>query len=637
MGDNLKEAKYTHKQYYIIFAAIFLGFGVIVALLTSLINYNIKYMDIENQLETRGKSEYDFRSQYLSGYIKDVELVISSIASNPLMEKYISTEDETDRENLSNLFYSLTYSNKDLMQLRFLDASGMEKVRIDRDKASPTLKVVPLSEMQDKSDRYYFKDTMQILDGTFWHSKVDLNIEHGQIEKPIKPTFRVAAPLILANRVQGILIANVLMDNLLNVITSSDNFNIYLVDGDGEVIINPDDSKSWSRYLPDRPGIRNIFPGNAESILSNSSIMENGFYLFSMAKYFRNGEGIRMIMIPKEEVLGKLKKNNTLTALLIAAIVLFVSVPLSWMASYFPSRLQSSLLRAFKDIRRYNDIIDRNIMTSKADREGVITEVSSKFLEITGYTREEVIGKNHNILKHPDTKEETYRELWKTILSGLVWSAEVRDLDKQGREFWILQSITPEFDDNGVITGFTSIAQDITDKKKIEQMSVTDKLTGLFNRHRLDEILENEMNRFSRYRADFSAILLDVDHFKKVNDTYGHQTGDEVLAKIAEIMRDNTRVTDFAGRWGGEEFLIIAVQSDLSSACALAEKIREKIASAVFGKAGSVTASFGVAQYKAGETAAHFINRADDALYVSKDGGRNKVSCANGPCENKDA
>ncbi len=115
---------------------------------------------------------------------------------------------------------------------------------------------------------------------------------------------------------------------------------------------------------------------------------------------------------------------------------------------------------------------------------------------------------------------------------------------------------------------------------------------------------------------------------KKVNDTYGHQVGDDVLIKIAEILQKSIRGTDYAGRWGGEEFLVVAVQINLDDACSLANKIRENIASTDFEVVGRVTISAGVTNYLYGETVAHFVKRADDALYAAKEGGRNKVVCA---------
>ncbi|PLX68804.1 MAG: hypothetical protein C0603_06545 [Denitrovibrio sp.] len=171
----------TKKRYYLLFAIYFLAFGIIVALLTSFINYQVRYTDIEKQLQTRAVAESHSKRQYIKDYVSQIEMLLLSIANNDLSKKYIETGNEDDRENLNSLFYSLTYSNKDLMQLRFIDTQGFEKVRIDRDKKSPALMIIPADKMQNKANRYYFKEASQIINNAFWHSNIDLNVEHGQI------------------------------------------------------------------------------------------------------------------------------------------------------------------------------------------------------------------------------------------------------------------------------------------------------------------------------------------------------------------------------------------------------------------------------------------------------------------------
>lgn len=621
----LKLNNFSKNKYYLQFAGYFLIFGIIVAIFTSFINYKLKYSDIAKELNTKANAEADFKKNYLDNYIKQIELMLSSIVRNEITKEYIDSKSDSDLENLYNLFYSLIYSNSDLMQLRLIDQDGIEAVRIDREKQSPDLKIILNENLQDKSSRYYFKEASQIRGGDFWHSRIDLNVEHGKIEVPLRPTFRVATPLILNNQFQGILIANVLMDNLLDVLTNSINFNVYLIDKDGEIIISPDHEESWSRYLENRPTIFEYFPQLADHLQINEDYRDSKLFMFSYASLFRNNEELKILFTPKTEVIGEMEKNNTSTAAIIALIVLIVSIPLSWVASIIPSRLQAALLTTYDEISKYTKIIDRNIPTSRTDTEGVITDVSSRFLDITGYAKEEIIGKTHNLLRHPETDDKHYEELWLTISQGLVWSGEMKELRKDGSSFWIKQTITPEFDNKGEIIAYTSIAQDITEKKMVEEMSITDSLTQIYNRHKLDDAIKHEVNRFNRYRTNFCAILIDIDHFKMVNDNYGHQAGDDVLVKLASMMKENTRETDVCGRWGGEEFLIIAVEAELANAHAMAEKLRKNVEDEEFPPVKNITISIGVAQYQYGETIAHFINRADDALYQAKDAGRNKV------------
>lgn len=161
--------------------------------------------------------------------------------------------------------------------------------------------------------------------------------------------------------------------------------------------------------------------------------------------------------------------------------------------------------------------------------------------------------------------------------------------------------------------------------KELERLSVTDKLTGLFNRLKLDETLEHEIHRSLRFGQPFSIILLDVDHFKHVNDSHGHQVGDRVLIEIAGILQANTRKTDIVGRWGGEEFLVICPHTDPDGALTLAETLRLALQSHPFPAVQHQTASFGVTTYREGDLANDMVGRADAALYLAKEQGRNQV------------
>jgi len=157
------------------------------------------------------------------------------------------------------------------------------------------------------------------------------------------------------------------------------------------------------------------------------------------------------------------------------------------------------------------------------------------------------------------------------------------------------------------------------------RLSQEDSLTGLYNRRWLTELLGNEIQRAVRYKSAFSVILMDIDDFKAVNDQFGHQAGDEVLTKIAELIRLTVRATDMAGRWGGEEFVIILPETDISGSFSLADKIRIQIASADLGEIGYRTASFGVTAFADGDHINSIIARADAGLYVAKEGGKNQV------------
>ena len=158
-------------------------------------------------------------------------------------------------------------------------------------------------------------------------------------------------------------------------------------------------------------------------------------------------------------------------------------------------------------------------------------------------------------------------------------------------------------------------------------LSITDKLTGLFNRLKLDEALNDEFNRSNRFKRSFGIIIIDIDYFKRVNDTYGHLVGDQVLIQFAKILKENIRKVDILGRWGGEEFMIICPETDFQGTIKLAESLREIISKYEFPTIGNMSASFGASIYDGDENMDKVIARADNALYKAKTNGRNRVEC----------
>ena len=156
----------------------------------------------------------------------------------------------------------------------------------------------------------------------------------------------------------------------------------------------------------------------------------------------------------------------------------------------------------------------------------------------------------------------------------------------------------------------------------------TDALIPIANRRELDKTIAHEIKRAARYNQPLSVIMYDLDQFKQVNDKYGHDAGDYVLKETAQVAQGHLRLTDLLGRWGGEEFLIVAPQTDSIQARGLAERLRQAIADSSLEHVGRLTASFGVAEYRPQESAEAWLKRADKALYAAKQAGRNKVASA---------
>jgi len=205
-----------------------------------------------------------------------------------------------------------------------------------------------------------------------------------------------------------------------------------------------------------------------------------------------------------------------------------------------------------------------------------------------------------------------------TLRGALTAYDQERELERQNEQ---LRRLNEELE-----LKVAERTQQLAEKnRELECLSVTDRLTGLYNRLKLDEELDQELSRANRYGTPFSVVLLDIDRFKRVNDNHGHLMGDRVLVELADILRRTVRDTDRAGRWGGEEFLIICPETRLDGATLLAEKQRVAIADHRFPVIDCCGASFGVSAYHEGDSIESLLARADAALYRAKEGGRNRV------------
>ncbi|RAJ95274.1 GGDEF domain-containing protein [Aliidiomarina maris] len=219
----------------------------------------------------------------------------------------------------------------------------------------------------------------------------------------------------------------------------------------------------------------------------------------------------------------------------------------------------------------------------------------------------------------------------------------VRPLTSQAP--WMFQNLTltPLIGTDGEVSHVCILVYDVTDivtsrmsleraNHRLEELSQTDRLTDLFNRGHWEECLASEFSRLQRYTGHASLIMLDIDYFKKINDTHGHHVGDLVLQWMADILRLSLRETDLPGRYGGEEFAILLPHTELDDARQLAERLRESIAKAPFQHEDIdffITVSLGVASFSSQfKTHTQWLEAADQALYASKHGGRNRVSTA---------
>ncbi|HKL77729.1 MAG TPA: diguanylate cyclase [Gammaproteobacteria bacterium] len=264
------------------------------------------------------------------------------------------------------------------------------------------------------------------------------------------------------------------------------------------------------------------------------------------------------------------------------------------------------------------------------DADGTIQRVNDAFTTITGYAADEVVGKTPRVLSSGHHGPAFYEELWRCLATEGHWEGEIWNRRKDGEVFPEWEAITAVRDEWGKVAHYVAVFHEISEQKRLEgeleRLATHDHLTGIHNRAKLYELLETARAEHERYGTPFAVVMFDIDHFKAVNDQFGHGVGDAILRELCQRVEAILRETDDFGRWGGEEFLLLAKQTDRAGAMELAERVRRSVAETPFTEAGQVTVSLGVAEIAPDEALESLEERADAALYQAKEEGRNRYA-----------
>lgn len=259
------------------------------------------------------------------------------------------------------------------------------------------------------------------------------------------------------------------------------------------------------------------------------------------------------------------------------------------------------------------------------DTDGIMLRANQKLIETLGYDRKELEGLSLlTYVVDEDLPESlaVFEKVKNNVALKTSFTNRYRCKDGSIKSIeWLSEEKYGKY----IYHSARDVSQKVLETERLETLAVKDQLTGLYNRHYLESIIENAIDKSDQNHVPLSMILMDIDHFKKVNDTWGHSTGDDVLRQIAGIAAKKLRDTDILIRFGGEEFLIVTPQTSNEGARVAAEKIRSAIEEFHHPVAGTKTASFGVSERMRGESFDHWYQRADEALYLAKNGGRNRV------------
>jgi len=559
---------------------------------------------------------------------------------------------ELHKQAVTQEFLGFASQKPEYHQIRFIANDGMELIRINSVDGKPV--IVPESQLQNKADRYYFKESFA-LDNRVYISRFDLNIENGKIETPRRPMIRFGIPVIDFTGIkQGVLVLNYQGDYLINELTlsSSVESSSLLINEDAYWLKGLDPDDEWGFMYPSKQDttLKKQFPDVWQHISQEKSgqlINEDGLITFTTLSASKNHPLIgkapkdwKLASFVPTEKLNKLtlnyKRNAISVTLLLSAVLLILCVIL---AHGREQKHLNKLAIQEKDetIRQIVNSAFDGIITM--DDHGIINSANPAACTMFGYEEEELIG--NNIAMLADDKENAFsrsymkryirlmkhhfmgtpREILVKRKDGSLFPMELCGSGKKQYGKWI----------------FTGICRDITERKamieKLEQLATTDALTSLYNRGYFNIKLEEEFQRCSRYDQDLSLLIMDADHFKSVNDDYGHPAGDAFLIALAQAILGVARQVDIVARYGGEEFVLILPQTNGDDAMILAERLRltvEQMSIEFEGHLISRTTSIGIAslQEVKAESADELLTIADQALYAAKESGRNRVIMA---------
>jgi len=249
------------------------------------------------------------------------------------------------------------------------------------------------------------------------------------------------------------------------------------------------------------------------------------------------------------------------------------------------------------------------------------------FEKLIGYSSKELQSKRFEDLVDASDLENFNENLYKMESQHKAYrELELKLITKNKKEIWVRLKASFIMNENKrlCLSIVTDIYEERLEISNLTRLAYYDALTGIYNRRKFDDLMLSEFKRSKRYKRDLCGLFLDIDHFKKVNDTYGHDVGDIVLQELAKTIQTHVRETDIFARWGGEEFIILLPETDKEKAFVLAENIRNEVGNFNFTKVGHITISIGITQLKDQEQQKTFIKRLDNAMYKAKQEGRNR-------------
>lgn len=743
------------------FMLLFTGLGTVLGALIYF--YTYQRFDLHQQQLQHGELVRLERSATaLQRDLQETLTDLNQLSHSQLLLDYLRSPDEGHRLRLQQEFVNLAVFSGLYDQVRLLGPQGQELVRVNYQAGKPL--VVEQAALQDKSSRYYFQQAAQLPAQHSYLSPLDLNVENGAIEQPLKPVLRAAKPLYVGERLQGVLVLNYLATPMLarleSIMRGSWGEGM-LVNADGYWLYHPDAERRWGFMLGHDARFDRAYPLAWDSIEQQQAGLVNtaeGLFFFvtlssddimghSLLKQHGAVRDWKLISRVDPALLTYSPATSLRQSPEIYAGLLLIAALLSYFLAWLRSAnfdQTDALKRQQEDIRalvqhapdgifvadlegRYIDVNEAGCLLLGWNREQIIgktiidlipaediprlelargrllrgevdvdewrlrhrdghyiaVEVSAKILadgrwqgfvrdvserkqaeeklrqaaavfdntseaimvtdalgtivavneaysQITGYSADEVLGKQPSLHQSGHHDQSFYQQLWQALKTAGHWQGEIWNRRKNGEVYPAWETISAVRDGNGDIVNYVSVLSDISSIKEAENrlrhLAHHDSLTDLPNRVAFLANLEQALEHAQRNQKKVALLFLDLDRFKLVNDTLGHDIGDELLKSVAQRLKRTVRGEDLVARLGGDEFTVmIEGLAHAQDAALLARKVIDTIVEPIKLQQHdiSTSTSIGIGIYPDdAHSVSGLLKAADAAMYRAKHNGR---------------
>ncbi len=397
---------------------------------------------------------------------QETENILFSIRKFKYLDEYIKGQIE-NKEIIEQLFISYANSKKPITQIRYINKNGFEKIKVS--KADFHSKAFVDSKLERKTSRYYFKESKNKPYENVWFSELDLKMKNCKLVLPCKPVIRIILPIENDKKFAGILVIDYSMSEFLAKFTTTPFYDVILANKKGKILYHFNKAKAWSKYNGIKLNIKEEFPFFYKEILEFDTFRSESFVSKKLNVDIKSG--LYLILQLKKSHLNEVSNEELKKEIIVALITLLFSFVLSIIIikMFYKYLITIDDLKMLNfDLKNKEKTISDYVIYSRTDLEGIITDASDAFCNLSGYTKSELIGNPHNIVRHPEMPKSVFEEMWRKLKNEEKWQGEVKNLAKDGSYYWVNAIISPEYNINNKLIGFIAVREDISSKKEFE-------------------------------------------------------------------------------------------------------------------------------------------------------------------------